>query len=152
MPIETVSDTAGLTDDQIDRVLNQMADSFSQQLRSPILHSPSEENLDYEDVTFLSLDDVPLEGWFIPAAGSNKLIIANHPMGFSRSGIPAHLEPWRSIWRSSGNDFEVNFVPDYKILHDTGYNVLAYDLRNFGLSGAANGGSHRAGFSNRVMS
>ena len=122
-----------------------MADSFSQQLRSPILHSPSEENLDYEDVTFLSLDDVPLEGWFIPAAGSNKLIIANHPMGFSRSGIPAHLEPWRSIWRSSGNDFEVNFVPDYKILHDAGYNVLAYDLRNFGLSGAANGGIASSG-------
>jgi hypothetical protein len=142
---KTVSDQAGLTEDQIDRVLNQMADSFSQQLRSPILHSPSEENLDYEDVTFLSLDDVPLEGWFIPAAGSNKLIIANHPMGFSRSGIPAHLEPWRSIWRSSGNDFEVNFVPDYKILHDAGYNVLAYDLRNFGHSGAANGGIASSG-------
>ena len=145
MPTGTVSHTANLTDGQIDRVLNQMADSFSQQLRSPILHSPSEENLDYEDVTFLSLDDVPLEGWFIPAAGSNKLIIANHPMGFSRSGIPAHLEPWRSIWRSSGNDFEVNLVPDYKILHDAGYNVLAYDLRNFGLSGAANGGIASSG-------
>jgi hypothetical protein len=145
MPNKTASDSADLTEDQIDRVLNQMADSFSQQLRSPILHSPSEERLDYEDVTFLSLDDVPLEGWFIPAAGSNKLIIANHPMGFSRSGIPAHLEPWRSIWRSSGNDFEVNFVPDYKILHDAGYNVLAYDLRNFGLSGAANGGIASSG-------
>src|SRR5580700_5815255 len=145
MPSKTVSDTAGLTEDQIDRVLNQMADSFSQQLRSPILHSPSEEKLDYEDVTFLSLDDVPLEGWFIPAAGSNKLIIANHPMGFSRSGIPAHLEPWRSVWAASGNDVEVNLVPDYKILHDAGYNVLAYDLRNFGLSGAANGGIASSG-------
>jgi len=81
-----------------------------------------------------------LEGWFIPADGSQKLIIANHPMGFSRSGIPTHLEPWKSIWSSSGNAFEVNFIPDYKILHDAGYNVLAYDLRNFGLSGSANGG------------
>ena len=44
------------------------------------------------------------------------------------------------MWASSGNGFEVNLVPDYKILHDAGYNVLAYDLRNFGLSGAANGG------------
>jgi hypothetical protein len=34
---KTVSDKAGLPEDQIDRVLNQMADSFSQQLRSPIL-------------------------------------------------------------------------------------------------------------------
>ena len=40
----------------------------------------------------------------------------------------------------SGNGFEINFIPDYKILHDAGYHVLAYDLRNHGLSGAANGG------------
>jgi hypothetical protein len=58
---------------------------------------------------------VPLEGWFIPAPGSSKLIIANHPLGFSRSGIPTH-------------------------------NVLAYDLRNHGLSSAANGGVTTHGF------
>ena len=136
---------AALTEEQIGHILQSMADSFSQQLHSPILHWPSEQDLGYEDVTFPARDGVPLEGWFIPAAGSGKLIIANHPMGFSRSGIPTHLEPWRSIWASSGNDIEVNLVPDYKILHDAGYNVLAYDLRNFGLSGAANGGIASSG-------
>jgi hypothetical protein len=35
--------------------------------------------------------------------------------------------------------------PDYKILHDAGYHVLAYDLRNHGLSGAANGGITTSG-------
>jgi alpha/beta superfamily hydrolase len=35
--------------------------------------------------------------------------------------------------------------PDYKILHDAGYNVLAYDLRDFGHSGAANGGIASSG-------
>ena len=133
------------TEEQIDRVLQGMTDSFAQQLRAPILHSPAEHGLDYQDVTFPALDAVPLEGWFIPAAGSDKLIIANHPMGFSRAGIPTHLEPWRSIWAASGNDFEVNLVPDYKILHDAGYSVLAYDLRNFGHSGAANGGIASSG-------
>jgi pimeloyl-ACP methyl ester carboxylesterase len=130
---------------QIDRILQATADSFAQQLRSPILHWPSEQGLEYEDVTFQATDGVPLEGWFIPAPESDKLIIANHPMGFSRAGIPAHLEPWKSIWALSGNDIEVNLVPDYKILHDAGYNVLAYDLRNFGLSGAANGGIASSG-------
>ena len=134
-----------LTDEQIDQILDAVAASFGQQLHSPILHAPSEQDLEYEDITFPSLDGVPLEGWFIPATGSDKLIIANHPMGFSRSGIPTHLEPWRSVWQSSGNDFEVNLVPDYKILHDAGYNVLAYDLRNFGHSGAANGGIASSG-------
>ena len=137
--------TPALTGEQIDHILAAMADSFGQQLRSPVLHWPDEQGLDYQDVTFPALDGAPLEGWFIPAPGSDKLIIANHPMGFSRSGIPAHLEPWRSVWASSGNDFEVNLVPDYKILHDGGYNVLAYDLRNSGLSGAANGGIASSG-------
>lgn len=133
------------TEEQIDRILQRFADAFSQQRRSPVMHSPSEQDLDYEDVTFPSRDGVPLEGWFIPAAGSSKLIVANHPMGFTRSGMPTHLEPWRSEWASSGNAFEVNFIPDYKILHNAGYNVLAYDLRNHGHSGAANGGISSSG-------
>jgi len=133
------------SDEQINEILDATADSFALQLRSPIMHAPSEQNLAYEEVTFPGLDGVPIEGWFIPADGSKKLIIANHPMGFSRAGIPTHLEPWRSIWSSSGNAFEVNFIPDYRILHDAGYNVLAYDLRNFGLSGAANGGIASSG-------
>jgi hypothetical protein len=37
-------------------------------------------------------------------------------------------------------------VPDYKILHDAGYNILAYDLRKHGLSSAANGGVVTHGF------
>jgi uncharacterized protein len=133
------------TGEQVGRILQALADSFGQQLRSPVLHWPSEHGLDYEDVTFPALDGVPLEGWFIPAPGSDRLIIANHPMGFTRSGIPAHLEPWKSVWAASGNDIEVDLLPDYKILHDAGYNVLAYDLRNSGLSGAANGGISSSG-------
>ena len=129
----------------IDHALQQLANSFVQPLRAPVMHSPAEQGLDYEDVTFPALDGVPLEGWFIPAAGSNRIIIANHPMTFSRSGIPTHLEPWHSIWGPSGNGFEVNLIPDYKILHDAGYNILTYDLRNHGLSSAANGGVVSAG-------
>ena len=140
MPTTTIDKATRLSDKEIDHILQRMADSFVQPLRAPVMHSPAEQGLEYEDVTFPALDGVPLEGWFIPASGSHRIIIANHPMTFSRSGIPTHLEPWHSIWNSSGNGFEVNLVPDYKILHDAGYNVLTYDLRNHGLSGAANGG------------
>ncbi|UQA55440.1 alpha/beta hydrolase family protein [Polyangium aurulentum] len=130
---------------QIEQTLQTIADSFRVSLRSPIMHWPEEEGLAYENVTFPSQDGVPLEGWYIPAPGSDKIILANHPRWFSRSGLPAHLEPWKSLGAATGNDFEVNFVPDYKILHDAGYNVLAYDLRNFGHSGAANGGIFTVG-------
>jgi hypothetical protein len=129
-----------LSDNQIDQVLEKMSNAFRQLPRSPILHKPSEVGLTYEDITFPSIDGVALEGWFIPCKGSDKLIIVNHPMGFTRSGLPSHLEPWKSIWNLSGNDIEVNFIPDFKILNSAGYNVLAYDLRNHGLSAAGNGG------------
>jgi uncharacterized protein len=128
-----------------DQILDAFAQGFSYQARSPLFHSPSEHGLDFEEVSFPSRDGIPLEGWFIPAAGSDKLVIANHPMGFTRSGLPAHLEPWHSAWAASGNGFEVDLTPDYKILHDAGYNVLAYDLRNHGVSGAANGGISSSG-------
>jgi len=135
-----VQDKTETAQEQADEALRRFADGFSWLRRAPVLHSPSEHGLEYEDVTFPARDGVPLEGWFIPAPGSDKLIIANHPMGFSRSGMPTQYEPWHADWAASGNGFEVDLVPDYKILHDAGYNVLAYDLRNHGLSSAANGG------------
>jgi hypothetical protein len=131
---------------QLEETLQRFANGFSWLRRAPVFHFPSEHGLEYEDVTFPAKDGVPLEGWFIPAPGSSKLIIANHPLGFSRSGIPTHLQPWHGDWAASGNGFEVDLVPDYKILHDAGYNVLAYDLRNHGLSSAANGGVTTHGF------
>ena len=128
-----------LSDEQISQILKTMANGFRDQFRSPLMSSPADQGLAFEDVTFPSEDGVPLEGWFIPRAGSDKLIIANHPRWFNRTGLPAHLEPWKSLGGATGNDFEVSFLPDYKILHDAGYNVLTYDLRNHGHSGAGNG-------------
>jgi hypothetical protein len=56
----TMSQATPLSSEQIDRMLDTTADSFVRQLRSPILHSPSEQDLDYEDVSFPALDGVPL--------------------------------------------------------------------------------------------
>jgi pimeloyl-ACP methyl ester carboxylesterase len=137
--------TAEFSSQQLDAALNAIADGFSSSLRSPILHTPAEHGLSFEDVTFPSEDGVPLEGWFIPADGSNTVVIVNHPRFFSRSGLPANLEPWRSQFAATGNDIEVDLVPDIKILNAAGYHVLAYDLRNFGHSGAANGGLTTSG-------
>lgn len=128
-----------MTEDEITQRFKMIASGFRDQIRSPILATPAAVGLEFENVTMPSEDGVPLEAWFIPSTGSDKLVIANHPRWFNRYGLPAHLEPWKSIGSRTGNDFEVNFIPDYKILHDAGYNVLAYDLRNHGHSGAGNG-------------
>ena len=133
------------TPEMVDATLDTIAESFRTWPRAPLFHHPDEAGLEYEDVSFPSQDGTPLEGWFIPAEGSDRLVVANHPRWFNRAGLPSHLEPWRSLGAATGNDIEVDFVPDYRILHDAGYNVLAYDLRNFGQSGAANGGVFTVG-------
>jgi esterase/lipase len=95
--------------------------------------------MEYEDVFFPALDGTVLEGWFIPA-DSDKLVICNHFSPANRYGYPGHLEPWDQM-----GGFEVNFLPKYKALHQAGYNVLAYDLRNHGLSGSGAGGIFGSG-------
>jgi dipeptidyl aminopeptidase/acylaminoacyl peptidase len=126
-----------MTEDQVKMLVKNLAGTFGRPIRSPILHTPDEDGLEFENVSFPSMDGVALEAWFIPA-DSDKLVIANHPLWFNRYGFPAHLEPWTQIGAAGGNDFEVNFMRDYKNLHEAGYNVLTYDMRNFGHSGAAN--------------
>ncbi|KAJ3541870.1 hypothetical protein NM208_g4400 [Fusarium decemcellulare] len=126
------------SEEQVSAAVQAVIDDFRSWPLAPIMHYPDEVDLEYEDVFFPSEDGVGLEGWFIPCKGSKKVIIANHPHWFNRAGLPSHLEPWKSLM--PGGDFEVNFIPDYKILHDAGYNVLAYDLRNHGLSGSGNNG------------
>ncbi|MCG3751923.1 MULTISPECIES: S9 family peptidase [unclassified Amycolatopsis] len=116
-------------------IASALAQGFAYTRRVPVLRRPDEYGLAYEDVSFPSQDGTPLEGWFIPA-DSDKLVIANHPMPCNRYGYPGHLPAYATPFA----DFEVNFLPDCKNLHDAGYNVLAYDLRNHGRSGAANGG------------
>lgn len=127
------------------QVLQEMAGGFRQWPDAPIFHWPEEVGLEYESVTFPSEDGVPLEGWFIPREGSDKLLIMNHPRLFNRAGLAAHQEPFNTWLASSGNNLDVNFVLDYKILHDAGYNILTHDFRNHGLSGRANGVIYSAG-------
>lgn len=140
---------AGLRDkaseEDIARTLKEMAQAFGHPLRAPLLKTPADYGLEFEDVTFPSQDGVSLEAWLIPRQGSRKLVICNHPLSFNRYGYPGHLSPWQAFGAWGGNTFEVDYVPDYRILHEAGYNVLTYDERNFGRSGAANGGLTSAG-------
>jgi hypothetical protein len=131
-----------MTPEETQDFLRSLAAPLRNQIPTPLLHRPSEAGLRYEDVFFPSEDGTSLQAWYVPRPGSNKLIIVNHPLRCNRAGFPAHLEPWKSFLGGSatGNDYELNFIPDLKILHDAGYNVLTYDMRNFGNSGQANGG------------
>lgn len=137
--LETVTAATPVSDpkeaaEKIAALADQYAGLFKSGIRTPVLERPDDHGMRYEDVTFPSMDGVPLEAWYIPA-DSDKLLIVNHPMTCNRYGFPGHLEPWNGMF----GGFEVNFLPELKHLHDAGYNILTYDLRNCGLSGDGNG-------------
>jgi hypothetical protein len=120
--------------------MKQIVAGFTTVPRSPILRRPDEYGMDYEDVFFPALDGTVIEGWYIPAK-SNKIVICNHFSPGNRYGYAGHIDPWKT----SGG-FEVNFLPKYRALHEAGYNILAYDLRNHGFSGASANGAYNALF------
>jgi len=107
--------------------------------RTPVHKTPADHGMTvWEDLFFPSADGTPLEGWYIPSVQgeSDKLIIINHPMPMSRSGFTGHFgEPFSGV-----DTLEIDFVSHMRHLSEAGYNILAYDLRNHGNSGAANGG------------
>ncbi len=107
--------------------------------RTPVHKTPADHGMEqWEDVFFQSADGTPLEGWYIPSVKgeSNKLIVINHPMPMSRSGFTGHFgEPFSGV-----DTLEIDFVAHMGHLSRAGYNIFAYDLRNHGNSGAANGG------------
>jgi len=129
-----------VTDAKSEAFINGMADLMAHSTRTPILRWPNEYGMDYEEIFFPALDGITIEGWFIPVAGSDKLLIFNHPMPCNRYGYPGHLAPWQDF-----GGFEVNFLPEYKTLHDAGYNIITYDMRNHGRSGSGSGGINAHG-------
>lgn len=102
-------------------------------LRQPIVTTPADYELDYEDVAFPSTDGLTLKGWFIPAEPEDdepdKVIILTHPFPFNRHGFLAKNQGWLPLFRT-----DVDLLQIAPALHRAGYSVLMFDSRNHGES------------------
>jgi len=131
--------TMSVTPEQT-QMLTMLAKGLSTPPRTPVLRTPDEYGMTYEDVSFTTEDGVKITGWFIPAS-SDKIIISNHFSPANRYGFAGHKE---GLDYAGG--FEVNFLPRYKALHEAGYNILAYDLRGHGDSADGEDGISGVGY------
>ena len=120
--------TAELNEQQV-QALTMLAHGLSTPPRTPIVRTPEDMGMEFEEVEFTTSDGVIIKGWYIPAE-TNRIIISNHFSPGNRYGFAGHMEGL-----DFAGGFEVNFIPRYKALHDAGYNILAYDLRSHGKSG-----------------
>lgn len=93
--VTTLPAPTGTENEKIDALVEQYAQMFWHGARTPVMKRPDDVGMDFEEVFFPSMDGVPLEGWYIPAEGSDRLLVVNHPMTCNRYGFPGHLEPWK---------------------------------------------------------
>lgn len=121
-------------------MLQALAGGLSQPPRLPVLRTPDEVGLDFEEVSFDAEDGVTVSGWFMPGS-SGHVIVTNHFSPGNKYGFAGHMEGL-----DFAGGFEVNFLPRYKALVDAGYSVFAYDLRGHGGSSDGEGGISGVGY------
>ncbi|MEZ6144118.1 MAG: hypothetical protein R3B91_01540 [Planctomycetaceae bacterium] len=92
----------------------------------------------WHDLVIPSDDGTPLEAWYIPADGGGKRQAGD--LQSCIADVPCWIPQDTLASREQPDDAEIDFVIQYKHLTDAGYNVLTYDFRNHGNSGAANNG------------
>jgi len=76
------------------------------------VHSPAEFGLAFEEITFNAADGLTLCGWWIPNAGSDRVVVIMHGHGGSM-------------------DWDIHRAP---ALHAAGFNVFLFDFRAHGRS------------------
>ena len=95
-----------------------VAETLTKPYRRPLATSPAAFGLVYEDVAFPSTGDrIPLRGWFLPAPGSDRVVLIVHGRNSNRTGDDGQ------------------YVPHAAALVAHGYNALLFDLRGHGESG-----------------
>jgi alpha-beta hydrolase superfamily lysophospholipase len=94
------------------------ADELSRPKRIALVGTPADLGLTYEPVEFTSeVDNVPLRGWWMPVASSDRAVVIVHGRDSSRTADNGELTQ-----QAQG-------------LVKAGYNVLTFDLRAHGESG-----------------
>ena len=96
--------------------------------------TPLDEGLEYENIHFDALDGVPISAWFIsaPGDGPHPVVMIVHGWTWNRLGNASN-----DIQARIAGSGPVELLQPARALHDAGYHVLLFDLRNHGRSGSS---------------
>lgn len=98
--------------------------------RQPIIHTPKDYGLKYEEVEFKSTDGLSIKGWFIPGT-TKKTVLISHPFTFNRHGFEPSNQGWLKLY-----NVRVDMLTTAKVINQAGYSSLMFDFRNHGVSQA----------------
>lgn len=98
---------------------------------------PSDAGLDYQEVEFPARDGLRLSGWFVPASANDSTqqptIVLVHGWTWNRLG-----DSGETFLANISGGLQVDLLRLAYSLHEGGYHVMMFDLRNHGRS--ASGG------------
>lgn len=96
--------------------------------------TPQDDGMAYEAVYFEASDGVPISGWFIPAPGDGPrpVVALVHGWPWNRLGNAGD-----GLMARLSQSPRVDLLKPARALHEAGYHVLAFDLRNHGRSGSS---------------
>ena len=104
--------------------------------RQPLWATPSDLGMDFEEAQFPAQDGVRLAGWFVPGMKSDlrdgATIVLVHGMLWNRLGEAAEDAMSQVIGAKPVDLLRLAYA-----LHQEGYHVFMFDLRNHGESAAA---------------
>jgi dienelactone hydrolase len=102
--------------------------------RQSLWATPKDVGLAYEDIQFPAYDGARVAGWFVPAAGDgpHATIMLVHGWTWNRLGKSTD-----SLLDNLSGARTVDLLPVIHGLQSAGFNVLAFDQRNHGMSAAA---------------
>jgi dipeptidyl aminopeptidase/acylaminoacyl peptidase len=104
--------------------------------RQSLWMTPADLGLAYENVQFPAQDGVRLSGWFLPVVNQSPrkgaTVVLVHGWGWNRLGDAA-----RDVMASVTSSTPVEFLRLAHVLHQEGFHVLTFDLRNHGQSAAS---------------
>ena len=110
-----------------------IAQSFAYPIHHPVVKTPSDYGVDYDDFTVQTEDGINLSGWLLKGTG-DKVIVMTHVGTFSKYGLSIEAEK-AGDRDALGYTRDVEFIPTAKHLVEAGYSVLMYDQRHHGESG-----------------
>ena len=91
--------------------INLQVNAFVTPHRNPVIDTPADAGLTYEDVFLTSVDGLKLAGWYIPGRRPDAIILV-HGIDANRSAL----------------------MPEATLLAEAGYPLLLFDLRGHGQS------------------
>jgi dipeptidyl aminopeptidase/acylaminoacyl peptidase len=120
-------------------LITAIAFAFAKRLvnppRLPLWATPGDLGLDYDEIQFPAQDGVRISGWFVPAETAVRkgaTIVLVHGWPWNRLGEVAD-----DLFSEMTGRKPVDLLRLAFALHQDGYHVLMYDMRNHGESAAA---------------